>query len=126
MPSNAMVVCPTCRTGRKSRGAAICPKCGTSELYWGTRTTLPKKNNHRAWRRIAKGETLWDRRKSRHRNLQDTFTKYETRKVAIELEPVDCEHECCQMTSLYRVERVPGSGREMTNYRRTPDVDLGA
>ena len=31
----------------------------------GTRWCAPKKNNNRAWKRIERGEYMWDRRKVR-------------------------------------------------------------
>lgn len=66
MASNCMVVCPKCRVGRKSNAASSCPRCHTPELNFGKRTTLPKKNNRKAWKRIASGEFLWDRRRVRN------------------------------------------------------------
>ena len=59
-----MYVCVTCRVG----GKGIYPNCsrdGHDVRMWGKRTTIPKKNNKRAWKRIENGELLWNRRKTK-------------------------------------------------------------
>lgn len=115
-----MYVCTDCRVG----GKGIYPLCLRDEhnvLCFGRKITVPKKNNTRAWKRIEKGETLWDRRKPRrnwrYRNLSDTTTKF------------SFEEELVELSSGRTVKRrrlIPGSGREVTNFRRKPhEVDLG-
>lgn len=64
MPSNGMYACVTCRVGGKNPYPA-CYNNGHEVLYFGKRVTIPKKNNVRAWKRIEKGEYLWDRRKAK-------------------------------------------------------------
>lgn len=64
MTSNSMHACLNCRVGNKSGGK--CTLCGEQMICFGKHITLPKKNDKRAWRRIAKGEKRWNRRKSRY------------------------------------------------------------
>lgn len=58
-------VCIPCRNPQaRTDGDSHCLKCGSETVhrslaYWSP----PKKNNIRAWKRIAKGEWLWDRRR---------------------------------------------------------------
>ena len=86
----------------------------------------PRRKNDRAWKRVEKGEWDWDRRAKRERRTNDTITRYEKRRVEVPLDDEECPHECCNLyRQRYRWERVPGSGKEYTNFNRTPDVDLG-
>lgn len=85
MPSNYTFVCIPCRVVLKrgnwlsetyktkysryerTRYYGVCPSCkGRMECY-GKHWTAPKKNNDRAWKRIANGDTLWNHRKLRKR-----------------------------------------------------------
>jgi hypothetical protein len=43
-----------------SKRDSPCPHCGEDLLYMGTRWRAPKKGNDRAWKRIEKGDYLWD------------------------------------------------------------------
>lgn len=86
--------------------------------------SAPKKNNNRAWKRIEKGEYLWDRRRKRKRVQNDTFPVWDYEKIPVEHEDPECGHDCCKPIG-YRIVRIPGSRRDRTNFRRTPDVDLG-
>lgn len=63
MPSNSKYVCVPCRLVFKQ--THICPTCGESMKYVHPDWRAPKRNNNRAWRRVEKGEWLWDRRASR-------------------------------------------------------------
>lgn len=117
MPSNHyMYVCVPCRNVIGHTKA--CPECGKDrELTY--KWSPPKKNNDRAWKRIAKGEWLWDRRRvyrNRYfRNRQDTVTKYDHEDIEVAYGP----HVIIQR------KVVPGSEREVTNYGRLPDIDMG-
>jgi hypothetical protein len=128
MPSNHYThVCIPCRN---VIGWGLCPECG-GERVTVARWSAPKKNNDRAWKRIEKGEWLWDRRRvvrSKRTNgrIRDTFTRWETRKIEI---PHECVDEYCswhhQVNGLVRIERIPGSKHEVINNNRLPDVDMG-
>lgn len=60
-----MQVCIPCRNPHAlTDGDSHCLKCGSDTIYMsGVRWCPPKKNNKRAWKRIANGEWLWDRRR---------------------------------------------------------------
>lgn len=121
MPSNGMTVCLDCRVGSKG----VRPHClrdSHKTLSFGTRITVPKKNNARAWKRIEKGEYLWDRRKvrtrgpwSKHRRLRDTIEKFETE----DFSPYP------ERPNIKRRRIVEESRRETVNYDQLPNVDLG-
>ena len=67
MPSNHYThVCIPCRN---VIGWGLCPECG-GERVTVARWSAPKKNNDRAWKRIEKGEWLWDRRRVRRAERQ--------------------------------------------------------
>lgn len=127
MPSNGTWICVDCRYA--SKYMTLCPYCHEEMLGMGTRWSPPKRSDRRAWKRIKNGEVLWDRRRKRKRNLKDFKIRYEYRRIPIEdPEPIECDHEGCRLMHsyrLFRIERVPGSGKEYTNYNRSPDVDLG-
>lgn len=96
--------------------------------YVGPKWSPPKKNNDRAWKRIERGEWNWDRRRVRRRGrwgkrnaAPDTVTVWQYEKIAVEVDNwYDGTH------TVYRNVRIPGSGREVTNFNRKPhEVDLG-
>ena len=72
MPSNGMYVCLDCRVGGKGLFPA-CVRDNHRTMYFGTRITVPKKNNDRAWKRIENGELLWNRRKTKVRRAQAEY-----------------------------------------------------
>ena len=123
MPSNHFThVCIPCRN---VVGYGLCPECG-AERKSVSRWSAPKKNNDRAWRRIEKGEWLWDRRRvARSRGKgRDTYKTWET--IVVIDEDCDCGDFFCRWRHVRKhTERVPGSEREVTNYSRLPDVDMG-
>ena len=73
MPHNCVSVCVTCRRAEK-QGGDNCAKCGNPMTDMGPRWCAPKATNSKAWRRIAKGEWWWDRRRIRR---IDARTPYE-------------------------------------------------
>ena len=121
-----MAVCVPCRD---VSAADPCVKCGEATVRAPYKWSPPRKNNDRAWKRIAKGEWLWDRRRvyRAKKHTRDTYTTYETRRVEV---PHDCAEPYCswhhEFSGLVRIERVPGSAREVIDYRRSPDVDMGS
>ena len=72
MPSNKTYICVKCRFATKHGGS--CPSCGEPTLYMGN-WSPPKKNNRRAWKRIGKGEYLWDRRRVRKNPPNAAYTR---------------------------------------------------
>lgn len=125
MPSNSKYAkaCPECYLGAGLSDK--CSKCGgeTKLVYFGTKITVPKKNDKRAWKRVFNGEKLWDRRKVKraHRGRfssrrSDTHLIWDTEKYEFEL-PSEL--------IVYRVRRIKGSEREVNNYRCLPEIDLG-
>lgn len=66
MPSNHyLYVCVPCRS--VSKDFSKCQTCG-EPCVLKSRWSPPKKTNGRAWKRIEKGEWLWDRRRVRRHN----------------------------------------------------------
>ena len=108
----------------------VCRFCGGPSVVQA-RWSAPKKSDDTAWKRIAKGEWLWDRRrvrrvKTKSRRLQETTTHYDYRKVE-EAHEEYCSHECCNLfRPWYRLERIPGPCRQRVNYNQLPNADLGA
>lgn len=125
-----MRVCTTCRRIVQQYEGDGCNTCGTVLLSAPYRWSPPKNKDKRAWRRIAKGEWLWDRRRvARQKMRRDaplTRTVFETRKVSV---PHECVDEYCswhhQVNGLVRIERIPGSEREIVNQYVSPDIDMG-
>lgn len=124
MPSNSMYACTDCRIGGKNPYPA-CVAAEHNIVFLGSKISVPKKNNDRAWRRIIDGDKKWNHRKSRRRNTRETITKVVTRRVPIDPEPVDCDHYWCNNRPgrFYRTEVI--DRKEVINYNRSPDVDLG-
>jgi hypothetical protein len=58
-------VCVECRNPQaRTDGDSHCLKCNSKTIYINLQYwSPPKKNNLRAWKRIANGEWLWDRRR---------------------------------------------------------------
>lgn len=134
MASNYMYVCLDCRIGGKNPY----PKCeaeGHRVKSFGTRITVPKKNNSRAWKRIERGEILWDRRKSRFKQRYvrsprrgargpDTVTQVKREEEWIFITPSWSIFDSGPRW-VKRMRSVPGTERTVSNYYRKPDVDLG-
>ena len=118
MPSNRTYVCVPCRIARKHSGV-VCERCG-GPLVEKYKWSAPKRTNDRAWKRIENGDWFWDHRKTRKSRGPDLVLKFDTIKIPVEL--IDWQGN---PVIVYRTERVPGSGRYETNYRRLPDIDLG-
>lgn len=64
-----MLVCIPCRDANPSmkftEDATIHQACGERLTLSPRKWSPPKRNNKRAWKRIANGEWLWDRRRVR-------------------------------------------------------------
>lgn len=121
MPHNTTAVCVPCRYARKGYGP--CERCGGPMQYPGRKWSAPKSNNDRAWKRIENGEWLWDRRRVRRvrSDKRNTITKF---KFSVEeVEIPDWLTDGVRIVK--RKKRIPGSGVEVPNPRRTPDVDMG-
>lgn len=58
MPSNAVYACVTCRVANKG---GACGR-GHEMRYMGARWRAPRKNDKKAWQRVADGDLLWDDR----------------------------------------------------------------
>jgi len=72
MPSNHTThVCVPCRN---VIGWGPCPECGEPRVL-KNRWSAPRKNNDRAWKRIEKGEWLWDRRRVRRNPPNAAYDK---------------------------------------------------
>lgn len=54
---NNTYACIICRVALK--GSGQCPG-GHASMYMGTRWRAPKKNNIKAWKKLANGQPLWD------------------------------------------------------------------
>lgn len=121
-----MRVCTTCRRYGVRSNDDNCPTCGTLLLSAPYRWSPPKHKDKRAWRRIKNGEWLWDRRRvvrSRGKG-RDTYKTWEN--VVVIDEDCDCGDLFCRWRHVRKhTERVPGSEREVINYSRLPDVDMG-
>jgi hypothetical protein len=59
------MVCPTCRKFVGWHESRKCDVCGGDLFIVPRNWSPPKRRNSRAWKRIAKGEVLWDRRRVR-------------------------------------------------------------
>lgn len=123
MASNhTTTVCIPCRN---VIGYGLCPECG-AERVTVYKWSAPKKNNDRAWKRIEKGEWLWDRRRvsrqKMRRNAPETVIKKEYHTETV----VDCD--CGDFFCHWRhkqFKRVLDGEREVTNFRASPDIDMG-
>lgn len=58
MPSNSTFACVFCRLALKSAGN--CRECGAPLKNMGKHWRAPKKNNLKAWKRVASGEIWWE------------------------------------------------------------------
>jgi hypothetical protein len=99
-------VCIKCRNPQaKTDGDSHCLKCGSETTYRSLQYwSPPKKNNLRAWKRIANGEWLWDRRR-----VQRVGARWPYANIwRAERRPT---HKKGQETSLQR--SWPQSGREL-------------
>lgn len=56
MPSRSWTICVTCR--KAWRGS---PTCKHETLTMHSSYRVPKRNNHKAWKRIAAGDFLWEK-----------------------------------------------------------------
>lgn len=76
MVSNGKYVCVPCRNAFK--GVYKCPDCGEEMRYMGKHWRAPRKKNVKAWRRIAKGEVLWEDTYSTNRYVRvfNTFQRH--------------------------------------------------
>lgn len=86
----------------------------------------PKKNNVRAWKRIENGEWLWDRRRVR-RSWRNRGPKNNT-KIVYDTELVEKEvsHWITDSPIIVKVARkIDGTEREVDNYLKKPEIDLG-
>jgi hypothetical protein len=57
----------------------ICPKCRLPMKSMGTRWSPPKKNNYGAWRAIANGDFLWDKKRVDNRAKRDKLRRLSIR-----------------------------------------------
>lgn len=75
MPSKGTSVCVECRRAQKTAGHVLCGKCGQEMTWMGTKWIAPKATNSKAWRRIAKGEWWWDRRRIRRVDARTPYRR---------------------------------------------------
>lgn len=64
MPSTGVrSVCPNCRlVGAHTATDGGCARCGTRVLLVSSKWRAPRRTNDRAWRAVAAGTILWDKR----------------------------------------------------------------
>jgi hypothetical protein len=124
MPSNGKtaMVCPECYLGTNH---SVCKICGTESkvLYFGTKITVPKKNDKRAWKRVLSGEWFWDRRKVQNRGINGARKRQSDTTIVYDREYYDFELPSGRVVK--RVRIIEGTEREVDNYLKLPDVDLG-
>lgn len=61
--SNVTWVCVPCRSTARARGGRhVCPGCGADMVARPYRWRAPRRDNLRAWARIARGDWWWDDR----------------------------------------------------------------
>lgn len=134
MASKSTWVCVPCRHVSKDRAVCVC--CGADMHNAGKRWSAPKKNNDRAWKRIEKGEWLWDRRRVRRGKRKgvapETVRKVKRVKVQAYPHPEDCDQLICKHFGpnvhwgMWKMEEVPGTERIVPNMRQYPiDTDMG-
>lgn len=98
-----MNVCVPCRNPQAvTDGDSHCLKCGSEITYMsGVKWCPPKKNNKRAWKRIANGDWWWD-----HRRVQRIRARWPYQNVwRAERRPT---HKPGQETSVQRSWPEPG------------------
>ena len=59
------MVCPECRRFVTWTDEKKCATCGGDTVIVPRHWSPPKRSNKRAWKRVANGEVLWDRRRVR-------------------------------------------------------------
>lgn len=96
-----MLVCVPCRKTVHT-DFVNCSRCGEALVQSPYRWSPPRKKDDQAWKRIAKGEWLWDRRR--------------------------VQRKARRVNRWYA--KVKGSGKHMRfiarkEYHQKPDVDLG-
>lgn len=122
-----MSVCIPCRLYLPKRDeGGNCATCKGEVTPTPYKWSPPKHKNVRAWKRIANGEWLWDRRRVR-RGYRTRGPRSDTR-IVYQYETVYVDYEYLGGTVKARIKRrrrIEGSGREVTDYRKKPVVDLG-
>lgn len=125
-----MNICIPCRDGNPrvvwSGDIWVHDGCGERLTSSPRNWSPPKKNNKRAWKRIANGEWLWDRRRVR-RSYRNRGPKSDTR-IVFDTEIVEqvVGGWLTDKPVTVKVKRnIPGTEREVDNYRKKPVVDLG-
>lgn len=116
-----MSVCIPCRLySPKSDGNGCCAICKGEITSTPYRWSPPKRNNLRAWKRIANGEWLWDRRRVRRgrRNRGPSSDTKTVREFVMEWVEVEGRYG-------FRKHYIPGTEREVPDDRKKPEVDLG-